>query len=123
MDQNKKKQQRRLRRKRHIRARTTGSGEKPRLTVFRSNKHIYGQLVDDERGVTLASASSVAKDVRSKIEGSSGGRKAAEVVGGVLAERAKAAGISQVVFDRNGYKFHGRIKVLAEAARKAGLKL
>ncbi len=123
MDQNKKKQKRRLRRKLHIRGRVTGSAEKPRLTVFRSNKHIYGQLVDDQRGVTIASASSVAKDVRSKIEGSSGGRKAAEIVGGVLAERAKAAGISQVVFDRNGYKFHGRIKVLAEAARKAGLKL
>ncbi|MBR1631042.1 MAG: 50S ribosomal protein L18 [Paludibacteraceae bacterium] len=106
---------RRLRIKNHIRNTVFGTAQRPRLSVFRSNKQIYAQLIDDEHGKTLASASSlVVKEKITKIE-------QAAKVGGLIAEVAKGAGISEVVFDRNGYLYHGRIKQLADAAREAGL--
>jgi large subunit ribosomal protein L18 len=110
---------RRARRKRGIRKRTLGVSGRPRLSVFRSAKHIYAQLIDDLSGRTLAAASTVDKDFSGE-RGSN--RGAAESVGARLAERAKAAGVAEVVFDRNGFRYHGRIKALADAARKGGLK-
>ena len=93
---------------------------RPRLSVFRSNQHIYAQVIDDARGVTLAAASTLEKDVLGDV--SSGGKKDAAVqVGKAIAERARAAGVTAVVFDRGGYVFHGRVKALADAAREAGL--
>ena len=107
---------RRLRIKAHIRTMVSGTAERPRLTVFRSNSQIYAQVIDDQKGVTLASASSLGiKDKITKSE------KAAQV-GKLVAEAAKKAGIETVVFDRNGYLYHGRVKQLADAAREAGLK-
>ena len=101
-----------------IRRRVRGTGERPRLAIFRSLNHIYAQVIDDERGVTIASASSVEKDLR----GATGGNvEAAERVGRAVAERALAQGISSVVFDRGGYRYHGRVKALTDAARAAGL--
>ena len=119
----KDKQARRLRRRRHIRKGIFGTTDHPRLTVFRSHNNIYCQLIDDQRGMTLASASSLQKDVSGQLQGSTGNSKAAVVVGKVLAERALALGIKRAQFDRNGYRFHGRVKALAEAARSAGLKI
>jgi len=95
-----------------------GSTARPRLAIYRSTNHIYAQIIDDERGQTLASASSTEKDLR----GSTGGNiEAAKLIGRTIAERAQAAGVSQVVFDRGGYLYHGRIKALTDAAREAGL--
>jgi large subunit ribosomal protein L18 len=96
-----------------------GTAECPRLTVFRSIKNIYAQLIDDEAGRTLAQASSKGKDVQSAYGGNV---TAAKVVGKLLAERATSQGITRAAFDRNGYRFHGRVKALADAAREAGLK-
>ena len=111
-----KKIARRLRIKASIRTRIAGTAEQPRLTVFRSNSQIYAQVIDDEKGQTLASASSLSiKDKMTKTE------KAAQV-GKMSAEAAKKAGVEAVVFDRNGYLYHGRVKSLADAAREAGLK-
>ena len=119
----KAKNARRLRRRRVIRTRIFGDDGAPRLTVFRSHKHFYCQMVDDFRGVTIASASTRHKDVRDQIEGFGGNCTAAAAVGRFIAEKAKALGITRAKFDRNGYKFHGRVKALVEAAREAGLKL
>lgn len=107
---------------RHLRIRTKvkGSIERPRLSVYRSNKHIYSQLIDDEEGNTLCSSSTVDKDLRGKLS-STNKKDRAGAVGKTLAEKAKAKGIRRVVFDRSGYKFHGRIKALAEGARDGGL--
>ena len=109
-----------MRMKRHIRVRgkISGTPECPRLNVFRSNANIYAQIIDDVNGVTLVSANTLEKD----FEGATGNAEAAKKVGAVLAERAKAKGIEQVVFDRGGYIFHGRVAALAEGAREAGLK-
>ncbi|MEI8272891.1 MAG: 50S ribosomal protein L18, partial [Paludibacter sp.] len=108
--------ERRTRIKAHIRHKVTGTAQKPRLTVFRSNTQIYAQLIDDVTGVTLAAASSLGlKEKATKIE-------QAAKVGVLVAKVAKEAGITDVVFDRNGYLYHGRVKQLAEAAREAGLK-
>jgi len=95
-------------------------GNRPRLSVFRSGKHIYAQIIDDLQGITLASASSVDKDLRTKVK-TGADKSAAGEVGKLVAERATKAGIKDVVFDRGGYKYHGRVKALAEAAREAGL--
>lgn len=101
-----------------IRRKVKGSAERPRLAIFRSVNHIYAQVIDDENGKTLAAASTTEKDLK----GSSGGNvEAAQKVGKVIAERALAAGISQVVYDRGGYVYHGRVKALFEATREAGL--
>jgi len=101
-----------------VRKRSDG---KPRLSVFRSNAQIYGQVIDDAAGKTLVSASSLEKDLRQSLK-SGGNTDSAVAVGKLLAERAKAAGITAVVFDRGGYKYHGRVKALADAAREAGLQ-
>lgn len=106
---------------RRVRTRVTGSPERPRLCVFRSLKHIYAQVIDDRQGRTLAAASSLDKETRKLLKGG-GNLAAAKVIGKIIAERAVAAGVSQVVFDRGGYKYHGRIQALAQAAREAGLK-
>ncbi|MBL4595775.1 MAG: 50S ribosomal protein L18 [Robiginitomaculum sp.] len=97
------------------------SSGQPRLSVFRSNKYIYAQLIDDANGSTLAQASSMEKDVTSQAK-AAGNIQAAQAVGNLIAERAKSAGITTVVFDRGGYIYHGRVKALAEAARDGGLQ-
>ena len=104
-----------------MRKRIVGSSDRPRLCVHRSSRHIRVQVVDDQSGRTLAAASSLDKDVRAIIKGG-GNIAASKVVGKVIAERARNAGIDKVVFDRGGYQYHGRIQALAEAAREAGLK-
>lgn len=106
--------------KRHLRVRgkISGTAERPRLNVFRSSKHIYAQIIDDVAGKTLAAASSLDKG----FEGNGGNKEAARKVGEAIAKAAGSAGISEVVFDRSGYIYHGRIKELAEGAREGGLK-
>ena len=111
----------RLKRKRRIRQRLWGSPERPRLTVFRSSRHIYAQVIDDLNGVTLAAASTLTKDTREQ-EKVKGKVEDARRVGKLIAERAQAKGISKVVFDRNGFLYHGRVSALATAAREAGLE-
>lgn len=112
---------RRLRVKRRIRNKISGTPERPRLSVFRSNKHIYAQIIDDEAGHTLVSASTRSKELAGQLEGKTKVEQAM-LVGKLLAEKALKANISQVVFDRNGYKYHGRVKALADGAREGGLK-
>ena len=112
---------RRQRRHRSVRLKVQGSTERPRLNVFRSLSQIYAQVIDDSIGHTLASASTLDPDLKTKVEGISKVEQA-RVVGQALAERALGAGVSEVVFDRGGYQYHGRVKALAESARKAGLK-
>lgn len=104
-----------------LRTRVSGTPERPRVCVYRSLGHIYAQVIEDHTGRTLVSASSLDKETRKQTKGG-GNIAGAKVVGKILAERAKAAGIEQVVFDRGGYKYHGRIRALADAAREAGLK-
>ncbi|RMG07255.1 MAG: 50S ribosomal protein L18 [Planctomycetota bacterium] len=112
------------RRRRHwrVRARVKGSPERPRLTVFRSNKYIYAQVIDDTAGQTLAAASSNQKALKEQLGGKLCSVDAAKLVGKTLAEAAKGKGISKVCFDRGPYKYHGRVKALADAAREAGLE-
>lgn len=115
--------ERRERRQRRVRRKLNGDSARPRLSVFRSSKHIYAQVINDVQGRTLACASSLDAEVKSALSKAYGGNKAAaEVVGKVLAERAKKAGIDKVCFDRRSYKYHGRVQALAEAARAAGLQ-
>jgi large subunit ribosomal protein L18 len=104
-----------------MRKRLAGTSERPRLCVHRSTKHIRAQVIDDATGRTVVSASSLDKEVREKIRGG-GNVAASKVVGKVIAERARAKGVEQVVFDRGGYQYHGRVQALAEAAREAGLQ-
>ncbi|HJN74967.1 MAG TPA: 50S ribosomal protein L18 [Myxococcota bacterium] len=111
----------RLRRKVAIRKRLSGTSERPRLSVFRSAKHIYAQVIDDETGRTLAAASTLSPELAS-YEGHRGNKEAAKAVGALVAEKAKAVGVDSVVFDRNGYLYHGRVASLADAAREGGLK-
>jgi large subunit ribosomal protein L18 len=121
MDHQKAKRKQQLRRRNHVRRRIKGTPERPRLTVFRSNKHIYAQLIDDLKGVTLAAASSAAiKDGDKAMYG--GNLKAAVVVGRKIAEEAKGKGIQKAAFDRGHYRYHGRVKALADAAREGGLQ-
>jgi len=114
------KLERRIRIKHRIRKRLSGVAERPRMSVYRSNKEIYVQLVDDVQGITLIAASSREKDIADKKDITK--TEQAKLVGKMIAEKAAANGISQVVFDRNGYLYHGRVKSLAEAARENGLK-
>ncbi len=109
-----------LRRKYHVRKKVFGTPDRPRLSVFRSNRHIYAQITDDVAGATLVSASTRARGLRDQLP-RSGNKKAAQIVGEVVAKQALGVGIKCVCFDRNRYKFHGRVKTLADAARKAGL--
>lgn len=111
----------RTRRRFRVRKRLTGTAERPRLSVFRSHKHIYAQVVDDASGRTLASASTADKSLRGDV-GFGGNRTAAEAIGKALAERAQAAGVKKVCFDRGSFRYHGRVAALAEAARAAGLE-
>jgi len=115
----KKKQLARTRRHHRVRKLVRGTAERPRLAVFRSNKHITAQVIDDITGRTLASASTVQADLRS---GPTGNKAAAAAVGKLVAERAKAAGVTKVVFDRGGNLYHGRVAAVADAAREAGLE-
>jgi large subunit ribosomal protein L18 len=117
----KDKQQARARRHHRVRKKVVGTAERPRLAVFRSNKHIVAQVIDDRSGKTLAAASTVEKDVRGA--GATGNVQAATTVGRLVAERAKAAGVTSVVFDRGGFLYHGRVAAVADAAREAGLQL
>jgi large subunit ribosomal protein L18 len=119
MDQQKAKKIRAQRRQHHVRKKIVGTPERPRLSVYRSSKHIYAQLIDDLAGVTLASVSSRAKGGTVPYGGNV---KAAEAIGQQLAEVAKGKGIAAVAFDRGPYRYHGRIKALADAARKGGLQ-
>jgi len=119
MDQQKRKKIRQLRRRHHVRSFVRGTAERPRLTVFRSSKHIYAQLIDDDQGVTLAAASTSGKAADPKYGGNV---KAAQAIGKRLAEAAKEKGITKAAFDRGHYRYHGRIKALAEAAREGGLQ-
>lgn len=119
MERNKLKDKRRWRRRMGLRKRIRGTAERPRLAVYKSLKHIYAQVINDMEGVTLASAST--RD--NAVEVTTGGNAdAAKTVGEQLAERAKAAGVTQVQFDRGGFRFHGRVKALADAAREGGLE-
>ncbi len=104
-----------------VRTRVTGTAERPRLCVYRSLGHIYAQIIDDRSGRTLVSASSVDKESKKNLKGG-GNIASAKAVGKFIAERAKGAGVVKVVFDRGGYKYHGRVKALADAAREAGLQ-
>ncbi len=109
----------RFKRKRRIRARVEGTLSKPRFAVFRSNKHLYVQLIDDAKGHTVVSASTLEEELREKTGATIDGAK---TIGGLVAKRALAKNISEVVFDRSGYLYHGRVKAVADAAREAGLK-
>ncbi|HUU85027.1 MAG TPA: 50S ribosomal protein L18 [Phycisphaerae bacterium] len=121
MKHEKLNQKRRFRRRRRVRKGVYGTADRPRLTVTRSLMHVYAQIVDDDAGVTLCEASSRNRELRGSLP-HGGNTAAAKAVGQALAERAKAKGIEQVRFDRNGYKYHGRVKELADAAREGGLK-
>ena len=114
------KPEHRVRRHRRVRKKVTGTAERPRLAVFRSNKHIYVQAIDDQARRTIVSASTVEADLRG---GSTATVEAAKQVGKLVGERAKAAGIETVVFDRGGFKYHGRVAAIADGAREAGLEL
>lgn len=111
----------RQRRHLRVRAKVSGTAQRPRLNVFRSSAHIYAQVIDDVAGHTLVAASSLDADVLDKLTDSKTKSDKAAAVGAVIGERAKAAGIDSVVFDRGGYRYHGRVKAVAEAAREAGL--
>jgi len=111
----------RIKRHRRVRAKVEGTAAKPRLCVFRSLGHIYAQIVDDEQGRTLVAASTMEAEVKGQVDGKAKTARA-ELVGAVLAKRAIEKGIEQVVFDRGGYVYHGRVKALADGARQAGLK-
>src|SRR5215471_12005245 len=111
----------RLRIHKRIRRRLSGSPVRPRLAIFRSNKHIYAQVIDDSKGTTLTAASTLDTDAKKDLK-HGGNVAAAKAVGKLIAARAKAKGIETVLFDRGGYLYHGRVKALAEAAREAGLK-
>ncbi len=112
------KPQRRLRRRRRVRAKIRGTAERPRISVFRSNRGIFAQLIDDDTGHTLAAVNWTEADLRSLT-----GADQAKRAGALLAERAKGAGIESAVFDRGGYQYHGRVKAFADGAREAGLRL
>lgn len=120
MNKNKHKDARRARRRIGIRKRVAGTPERPRLAVYRSLNHIYAQVIDDLAGKTLVSAST--RDKGAKLDGASGNCDAAKAAGSLLADRAKDAGITEVVFDRGGFKYHGRVKAFADAVRDGGLK-
>jgi large subunit ribosomal protein L18 len=121
VNQRKLVEARRLRRQRHVRKRLAGSAARPRLAVFRSSKHIYAQVINDETGSTLAQASTLDPEVKTAVT-YGGNKAAASAVGKAVAERAKKAGIDKVCFDRRSYKYHGRVQALADAAREAGLQ-
>jgi large subunit ribosomal protein L18 len=113
---------RRQRAHKRVRNRVAGTPERPRLAVFKSDRHLYAQLIDDQAGHTLAQASTLDPEVRGRLDGGTGNLAAAKAVGTVVAERAKARGVAKVVFDRGGYIYHGKVKAIADAAREQGLE-
>lgn len=115
------KRERRLRAHRRVRQKVRGSAERPRLAVFKSLRYVYAQLIDDDAGVTLVSASSMEAGLRGGLSASTGSKEAARKVGEALGERAKAKGFESVVFDRGGYVYHGKVREVADGARAAGL--
>jgi len=118
-----KKRQRRERAHLRVRSRVRGTAERPRLAVYKSLKYVYAQVIDDDRGTTLAQASSADAEIRQQLTtGSAATQAAAKLVGQTIAERAKAKGVERVVFDRGGYIYHGNVKAVAEAAREKGLQ-
>jgi len=116
-----KKYDARKRRQRRVRAKVHGTAERPRLNIFRSNENIFAQIINDDEGLTLASASTIDTEVAPQVQDKSKS-ESAKVVGQVLADRAKKAGVENVIFDRGGFQYHGRVAALAEGAREAGLK-
>ncbi len=116
-----KKKIRREKIRKRVRAKIFGTPDRPRLSVYRSLKHIYAQLIDDTRGHTLVAMSSLSKEIRDEVKNAKTKTEVSRIVGLALAKKALEKGITRVVFDRNGYKYHGRIKALAEAAREGGL--
>ena len=117
----KSREEQRRRRHRRVRAKISGTPERPRLNVYRSSEHIYAQVIDDSQGYTLVSASTIDSELKVQVEGKPKA-EAAKIVGEALAKRAKKAGITSVVFDRGGYQYHGRVKALADGAREGGLE-
>jgi large subunit ribosomal protein L18 len=115
------RKQRRAKIKRRSRQQVRGTSERPRLAVYRSLRHLYAQVIDDEAGVTIASVSTLEKESAGDLS-STGGREAAKRLGELIAERAKSRGVSSVVFDRSGFKYHGVIRAIADGAREAGLE-
>ncbi|MDZ7722936.1 MAG: 50S ribosomal protein L18 [candidate division KSB1 bacterium] len=115
------KKRARAKRRKHIRKVIKGTAERPRLVVFRSNKSIYGQIIDDTSGTTLASSSSLSSGIKEKVDAAKNKVEQAKIVGSHIAEAAKEKKIDKVVFDRAGYRYHGRVKAFAEGARKGGL--
>lgn len=122
MISSKDKKDNRLKRKKRVRKKIKGTPERPRLTVFKSARHIYAQIIDDSIGGTLVAASTMSKDLKSKNQDISGNIKGAILVGGTIGKKGIEKGIKEIVFDRNGFLYHGRVKALADAARKNGLK-
>lgn len=118
----KSKKDNRLKRKKRVRNKIKGTPERPRLTVFKSARHIYAQIIDDSIGGTLVAASTISKDFKSKTQGVSSNIKGAISVGETIGKKGVKKGIKEIVFDRNGFLYHGRVKALADAARKNGLK-
>jgi len=112
----------RAKRKKRVRTKVKGTPQRPRLSVFRTAKHIYAQIIDDAAARTLVDASSVSREFKPVIQGKGGNKAGAALVGEFIAKRAAGKGIKQVVFDRNGFVYHGRVKVLADAARQHGLE-
>jgi len=121
LDRIKEKRFKRIRRHLRVRKKVFGTAQKPRLSVYRSLKHIYGQLIDDTRGLTLLAVSSLTKDLREQLKGKKKTEQA-KIVGEYLGKKALEKGITEVVFDRGGFLYHGRVKAFADGARKAGLK-
>ena len=120
--QSQRKQWRRERAHLRVRSRVAGTAERPRLSVYKSLRYVYAQLIDDRRGVTVASASSLEPELKQQLGTGTGSRAAAKLVGAMIANRAKEQGVEKVVFDRSGYVYHGQVKDLAEAAREQGLQ-
>lgn len=118
----KKKVKARLRRKMRIRKRLSGTPDRPRLAVFRSARHIYAQIIDDTKGVTIVSASSLSPEIRDRLGECKGKKEVAKLVGEHIAKRALEKNVKKVAFDRGGYKYHGRVKALADGARETGLE-
>ncbi len=116
-----KKRLRREKIRKRVRSKIFGTPERPRLSVYRSLKHIYAQIIDDTRGHTLVAMSSLSKEIRDEVKNAKTKTEVSRIVGLALAKKALEKGITKVVFDRNGYKYHGRVKALAEAAREGGL--
>jgi large subunit ribosomal protein L18 len=112
----------RLKRRKRVRTKVRGTPQRPRLSVFRTAKHIYAQIIDDTAARTLVDASSVSKELRSVIQGKGGNKAGAALVGEFIAKRAAGKGINRVIFDRNGFLYHGRVKTLADSARQHGLE-